>query len=194
MDGNSTAKDKFDGSIIRRPTFAEVIACRGMWEFEARDPNGNLLWRDGFDNLVVDEGLNEMLGLMLDRSTSPAYTKQTAWYIGLVVETGSPAYAASDTLSTNPNWNEVTAYSEANRQTFTDGGVSAKSLDNSASKATFTINADSTVLDGGLLASNNTKGGTTGILYSVGAFTGGQKTLDTNDTIDVQATFTIAAA
>jgi len=194
MDGNSKTWDTFDGTVIRKPTFRDMVSISGQWEWEARDPNGKLLWRDGYDNLVVDQGLNEMLGLMLDRSTSPAYAKQTAWYIGLVVETASPAYAATDTLATNPNWNEVTAYSEGVRQTFTDGGVSSKSLDNSASKATFTINADATVLDGGLLASDSTKGGTTGILYSVGAFTGGQKTLDTNDTIDVQATFTIAAA
>lgn len=194
MNGNGKIRDTYGASVIRRPSIADVLRVSGAWEFEARDPNGKLLWRDGFDNLIVDQGLNEMLGLMLDRSTSPAYTKTTTWYVGLVVETGSPAYAASDTLATNPNWNEVTAYSEANRQTFTDGGVSAKSIDNSASKATFTINAGSTVIDGGLLASDNTKGGTTGILFSVGAFTGGQKTLDTNDTIDVQATFTIAAA
>lgn len=194
MNGKMGASGKFGASMIARPSMKQCLAISGQWEFTARDVNGDLLWRDGYDNLIVDQGLNEMLGLMLDRSTSPAYTKQTNWYVGLIVETASPAYAASDTLVTNPGWNEVTAYSEANRQTYVDGGVSAKSINNTASKATFTINADSTVIDGALLASNNTKGGTTGILFSVGAFTGGQKTLNTSETLDVEGVFTIAAA
>jgi hypothetical protein len=88
----------------------------------------------------------------------------------------------------------VTAYDEAARQTWTDGGVSSQSVSNSASPATFTISTDGTTVGGLFLTSVSTKGGTTGTLYAAGAFSAGDKSLDDNDTLDVTATFTQAAA
>jgi hypothetical protein len=68
--------------------------------------------------------------------------------------------------------------------------VSGKSVSNSASAAVFTIDTNATTMGGCFLTSVSTKGGTTGTLYAIGAFSAGDKVLDDNDTLTVTATFT----
>lgn len=113
-------------------------------------------------------------------------------YAGLT--DGTPTAAAGDTMSSHAGWVEVTAYDEAARQTLTLGSVSAGSVDNSASKAVFTISANATIVGGAFIVSNSTKGGTTGVLYGIGAFSGGDRTLADGDTITITITATAAAA
>lgn len=145
-----------------------------------------LLFEDGFENTVVNAGLDDVLEVYFKGSGFTA-----ANYVGLT--DGTPTVAAADTFASHAGWTEVTAYSEAVRQTFTAGTVSSQSVDNSASKAEFSINGSATV-GGACVGDNNTKGGSTGTLYSAGAFTGGDKSLGSGDTLSVQATFTSAAA
>src|SRR5512139_2131824 len=125
--------------------------------------DGKLLWVEEFDNLVVDAGLNDSLDKHLKGSSYTA-----AWYVG--VTTSSPTFAAGDTMSGgHAGWTESTTYDEANRPTLTLGTVSGKSVDNSASKAVFTISG-SVTLGGAFVVTTNNKGGSTGILYGGGAF------------------------
>ena len=154
-----------------------------IYRFEAYDPQGNLKWAEEFHNLVATTGLNDSLDKQFKAS---AYT--AAWYVALT--TGSPTFALGDTMSSHAGWTELTAYSESARQTLTLGTVASGSVDNSASKATYTINANGTVIGGALLVTNNTKGGTSGTLYGGGAFTAGNKTLDNGDTLQVTVTLT----
>lgn len=147
----------------------------------------NPKWIEEFDNLVVNAGLNDSLDKHLKGS---AYT--AAWYVGLM--SGTPTVAAGDTMASHAGWTEVTAYDEATRQTLTLGAVAAQSVDNAASKANFTISANSTTIGGAFLTTVNTKGGTTGTLYGGGAFSAGNKVLDDNDTLAVTVTCTAAAA
>jgi hypothetical protein len=158
---------------------------RGRWEFVCRDKHGRVKWTDVIENLVVNVGLDDLLDKYFKGS---AYT--AAHYVGLT--DGTPTPAAGDTMASHAGWTEVTAYDEATRQAFTPGTVSGQSVDNSASKATFTISADTTTVGGAFLTTNNTKGGSTGTLYAIGAFSAGDKSLDDNDTLDVTATFTSA--
>ena len=97
-------------------------------------------------------------------------------------------------MSDHSGWTEVTAYDESARPQVTWGSVSGGSVDNSANKATFTINADNTTIGGLFLSTNSTKGGTTGLLYGGGAFTGGDKTLSNGDTLSAQVTATATAS
>ena len=175
---------------------ANVIAKRGVhfrplwgahYKVECYDKNGKLKWVDEFDNLVVDEGLNDNLDKYFKGSNYTA-----AFYVGLT--DGSPTPSASDTMSSHSGWNEVTAYSESARPTLTLGTVSNKSVDNSANKAQFTINADNTTIGGAFVTTDSTKGGTSGILYGVGAFSSGDKTLDNGDVLQVTITLTASAA
>lgn len=165
----------------------DAARAQGSWQITCRDEHGNVKWRDEITNLVVNEGLDYLLNTGLSGGA-----QITTWYLGLL--SGTPTVAATDTMAAHAGWTEITAYNEAARPGWVDGGVASQSVDNSASPATFTINADSTVIGGAFLTSVNTKGGATGSLYAAGAFTGGNKTLSTSDSLDVTATFTQAAA
>lgn len=187
MDNIGTLGGQAEGAARRPADTLLQAAVKGRWEFICRDANGVEKWRDTIDNIVVNAGLDYLLDAGLSGGTPI-----TTWYLGLTSAT--PTVAAGNTMSSHAGWTEVTAYSEANRPAWTDGGVSSQSVSNSGSPADFTINADSTDIGGAFLTSNNTKGGTTGTLYAAGAFTAGNKSLDTSDTIEVTFTATAAAA
>jgi len=157
------------------------------YHVEAYDPEGNPKWADDFDNLVVNAGLDDALDKHLKGS---AYT--AAWYVGLT--DGTPTPAAADTMASHAGWAEVTAYDETVRQTLTLGAVSGQSVNNTGTEATFTISTNGTVIGGAFVTTDDVKGGTTGTLYGVGAFTAGDKTLDDNDTLKVTVTCTAAAS
>lgn len=148
-----------------------------------------LLWDDDFKNLVVNEGLDDALDKYFKGSTYTA-----AHYVGLT--DGTPAPAAGDELTgTHAGWTEITAYTEANRPSLVLGSVSGQSVDNTASKAEFTITANDTTMGGAFVCTDNTKGGSeAGVLYGVGAFSAGDKTLDTDDTLNVTVTLTASAS
>lgn len=170
-------------SIVQRAV--RTMSRNARREFESLiGPGGQLLFRDAFPNIVVNEGLDDLLDVTLSGAT-----QDTTWFVGLT--DGAPTVAAGDTLASHVGWTEVTSYDEVNRVAWSDGGVSGQSVSNSASPATFTISATVTV-GGAFLAGVNT--GTAGALYAAGAFSAGDKVLNDNDTLDVTATFTTAAA
>lgn len=180
-------KVAFEAGALAQAQLGGKIAMSSHWEFECYDQDGNLKWRDEFDNLVVNAGLDDILDKYFKGSTYTA-----AFYVGLT--DGTPTVAAGDTMASHAGWAEVTAYDEANRQTLTLGSVSGQSVNNSASKAVFTIDTNGTTVGGAFLTTNNTKGGSTGTLYGGGAFTAGDKSLDDNDVLNVTVTLTASAA
>jgi hypothetical protein len=96
---------------------------------------------------------------------------------------------AGDTMASHAPWVTNTNYSNANRPTWTPGAVAAGSVDNSASPGSFSINADNTIIFGAFMADNNTVGGTTGTLLSMGVFSGaGSRQVNNGDTLQVTAT------
>lgn len=132
-------------------------------------------------NLVTTPGKNDLADKYFAGS---AYT--AAWYIGLIDLTSYTAVAATDTMASHAGWVESSAYSQANRPTTAWAAASAGSKALSAA-LTYSINATVTI-KGCFLTSNNTKGGTTGVLYSAGLFTGGDKALSNGDTLSVSYT------
>lgn len=152
---------------------------------ECFDKYGNLKWSETFDNLVPIGGLNDSLDKHLKGS---GYT--AAWYVGLT--DGTPTPAAGDTMASHAGWVEVTDYVEATREALVLGSVAAGSVDNSASKASFTMNAATTV-GGAFIVSVNTKGGSTGVLYGVGAFATGDREVQIDDVLNVTVTATASA-
>lgn len=165
----------------------EFIALADHFEVECYDKHGALKWKDTIDNLVVNVGLDDVLNQYLKGSSYTA-----AHHIGLTDSTPTPA--AADTMASHAGWAEVVAYAEATRQTATWGTVTSQSVNNSANKAVFTINADNTVIGGCLIGTDNTKGGTSGTLYGIGAFTAGDKTLDASDVLNVTVTANASAS
>lgn len=144
-----------------------------------------LVWRDGFKNLVTTVGLNKLLDATLKTGLS-----SPAWYVGLVDNAGFSAFAAADTSASHGGWTESTAYSDGTRQAFTPGAIAAGSVSNSASKATFNINATAT-LKGAFMIDNSTKGGSTGTLYGEGAFSS-NRDVASGDVLSVTVTATIS--
>lgn len=156
------------------------------YEVVCYDRDGNVRWREVCWNLVVNVGLNDLLD---KRFKASSYT--AADYVGLT--DGAPTIAAGDTMASHAGWAEVTAYSEGTRPALTLGSVASQSVDNSASKASFSISGSATV-GGAFIVTNSTKGGTSGILYGVAAFSEGDRAVQNGDTVEVTATLTAAAA
>ncbi len=180
------ASDRMSALVERNAAAVAAAMARNRLIFEARDREGRLLWRDEAYNLVVNEGLNDTLAKYF---TGAAYT--AAWYCGLTSATPSPA--PGDTMAVHPGWTEIQAYDEPTRPQVVFGAASGQAINNFASPAVFTINAPVTV-GGGFTVFNNVKGGTTGPLYNVVAFSEGDKPLAASDTLTVRCVYTQASA
>lgn len=140
-------------------------------------------WKE--PNIVVDEGIN----YILDAALSGA-TQVTTFYIGLFQNNYTPL--STDVAATFPGagvGNEITtAYTEATRPVWTEAGVSAKTITNTASPAVFTFNTGATAY-GAFLVTTNTKGGTTGKLIAASKFSSSRAMLNT-DALHVTYTLT----
>ena len=174
-----------DADIVRGAKTNEGAAVKNFYKVECIGPDGKLKWVENFGNLVVDEGLDLLL---TNNFKASGYT--AAWYVGLT--NTNPSTDPTDTLASKA-WTEITDYDEATREALVLGAVASESVDNSASKASFAINASVTV-GGAFVCSVSTKGDTGAGLYSVGAFAGGDKVLGIGDTLNVQVTLTTSAA
>ena len=155
------------------------------YKIECFDKNGIEKWTEEFDNLVVNAGLDDNLDKYFKGS---AYT--AGFFVGLT--DGAPlGEVAADTMASHAGWTTVTPYSDASDPALALGTVTGQSVDNSASKAVFNINATATV-GGAFLKDNSTKAGATGLLYGVGAFAA-DKSVTSGDTLNVTITLTAAA-
>lgn len=159
---------------------------RNLYEFECYDADGNLKWKDHGYNTVVNVGLDDVLDKYFKGSTYTA-----AHYVGLT--DGTPTPAAGDTMVTHAGWADDATYSDPTRPALTLGPVSGQSVNNSASKATFNINGTATI-GGAFVTTDNTKSGTAGTLYGVVAFSGGDRSVASGDTVNVTVTLTAASA
>lgn len=160
----------------------EEAEATGVYVVECVGPDGVVKWRDEIKNLVTTGGKNDALDKYLAGS---AYT--AAWYVGLIDSSGYTGVAAGDTSASHAGWTENTNYSQANRVAAAFAAASSGSKATSAASA-FSINGAGGTIKGCFLISNNTKGGTTGILYSAGLFSGGDKTVANLDTLNVSYT------
>ncbi|MAT87034.1 MAG: hypothetical protein CL532_00575 [Aestuariivita sp.] len=175
---------KADGGLKMQHETNMNLGLKNIWEVVCLDSDGNEKWREVNKNLVTTEGLNHVLSITLD-----AGTQITAWYIGLK---GSGSAAAADTMASHAGWTENTDYSQSVRQTLTLGTAAAGSIDNSASKATYSINGTATIA-GAFIASDSAKSGTSGTLYGVVDF-GSARSVISGDTLEVTVTLTAASA
>jgi hypothetical protein len=192
MELKAKATDTAACGLITNPGSSEGLKATGRFLIECYDKDGNLKWADESKNLVVNVGLQYMAGTALDGSTA----RITSWYLGLYGAASSNNPAAGDTMSSHAGWTEVTDYTEATRPaaTFVAATTANPSVvTNSASKAQFTMNATTTV-GGAFLTSNNTKGGTSGTLFSAKDFNSpGDRSVVSGDVVLVTYTFSLSA-
>jgi hypothetical protein len=185
------ATDVVSSGLTCNTKAGEAAQATGVFEIKCHDKDGNLKWSAESKNLVVNVGLQYMAGSAL---TSVAQI--TTWYLGLYGAGSSNTPAAGDTMASHAGWTEVTAYSNANRVTatlVTATTANPSVVTNTASPAVFNINGTTTV-GGAFLTSENTKGGSTGTLFSAADFgSPGDRSVVNSDTLSVTYTFSLAA-
>lgn len=168
---------------------AETCQAEGYYVATCYDADGNLKWEDSFPNTVMTPGKNDMLNQYLGAS---GYT--AAFYMGLISSISYSAISAADTMASHAGWTEagatnVPTYSQSARPTsaWSAASAGAKAL---TTPLAFSITAAGT-LKGAFLTTVATKDGTTGILFSAGLFTGGDKIVAAGDTINVSYTLSV---
>lgn len=191
LTDNAASVDVVNAGIQANKVANESMSAKGRFIVECFDKDGNLKWREDNENLVVNVGLKDMNDKYFSGSTYTA-----TWYIGLYGSGATNSPAAGDTMSSHAGWTEVTAYSNATRPAATFGAATTANpsvINNSASVAVFNINGTATV-GGAFLTSNNTKGGSTGILFSASDFTSpGDRSVVNGDTLNVTYQFSLTA-
>jgi hypothetical protein len=185
------ATDVVSSGLTCNTKAGEAAQATGVYHVQCHDKDGNLKWEAQSKNLVVNVGLQYMAG-----SALTSVSQITTWYLGLYGAGASNTPAAGDTMASHAGWTEVTAYSNANRVTATFVTATTANpsvVTNSASPAVFNINGTATV-GGAFLTSENTKGGTTGTLFSAADFgSPGDRSVVNSDTLSVTYTFSLAA-
>lgn len=162
---------------------SEQLHATGVYHVTCVGADGQVKWEDSIQNLVTTVGKNDLLDKYLAGATYTA-----AWYLGLVDGASSPTYNAADTASSHSGWSENVAYSNSTRPAPVFNSASSGSKATTATA--FNINGTATIA-GTFLISNSTKSGTTGILYSAGSFTGGNKSVASGDTLNVTYTASV---
>jgi len=117
-------------------------------------------------NDIVNQGKNLLFDVMFNDETQVA---NSSWYIGLINLTSYSALAATDVMNSHGGWTEFTSYSQSNRVAWGSDAAASQSVTN-GTPATFDVSSSGTV-KGIFITSNNTKGGTTGYLWSTALFT-----------------------
>ena len=189
----SVAKDQVSAGLITNPTSGDMVGAGGVYTITCVGPDGIEKWSDTFHNLVMNGGLANMNGVYFALGT-----QSSTWYLGLVTGPGSgTTYSAGDTLASHGatgsgGWTENTDYT-GNRKSVTFGSATTANpsvITNSASPSTFAITGTATIA-GAFLC--NVDSGTSGVLFSAGDFTGGDKSVASGDTLNVTYTFSLTA-
>lgn len=153
----------------------------GSYEVKCLDEHGNEKWTDKFDNLVTDIGARFLLDTTFGGSENSTY------FLGLT--TGNPTVANANTMASKA-WTEATGWSTpvSNARvavTWSAASGRTKSITSAASftaSGALTVGGCFIVTGSGAVATN---GSTAGTLYSVGAFSGGNKVLALGDSLQV---------
>jgi hypothetical protein len=167
--------------VVRgNPRIDQDFRPKGKFMVEHRNAAGKLIGVYEVPNGIVDVGLNHILDTEFNGGTPI-----TTWYIGLIDNASFSALAAGDTMGSHAGWIENSDYTQANRVTWTSGAAAARAITN-ATTCDFSMNATKTI-KGIFITSNNTKGGTTGTLWSTAAF-GSTVSVNNGDTLKVTYT------
>jgi len=137
------------------------IQFKGIYTL-THERNGEVLWNDKVENLIVDEGLIYILNTALGVSVGGAPTPIPQFYIGL--SAANRAWQSTDkAVDIITVAQEVVDYSETARPSWTPQALAMAgtvSLSNSGSEAVYTLTADATIYSAFLIsASSKTSSG-----------------------------------
>ena len=157
----------------------------GHYQLELRRVDGTVEFFED-DNLIVDEGLNSILNTELGGATA-----KPTWYLGVFEGNYTPLAAVTAATITAAS-TESTAYAAATRVEWVEVASTAKSITNSASRASFVFNATKTIY-GAFLVSESAKSAVTGTLFSALRFANA-KAVESGDELLITYTVTAASA
>ena len=160
----------------------EGFRIGGVFHFSHYGPDGQLVDKWDAENIVVNQGLDHALGVVLADAT-----QVSTWYV-LLKDVEAPDAAMTYQV---PVFTEITGYT-GDRPAWTGATVSGRSIVNNNTVASFAITASITAAGAGL-ASSADKGEVTAgeYLFCVADFASA-KALVSGDTLEV--TYTITAA
>ena len=188
MQETINTNDNMGATLTRSGGVTEnFLAPEAVYTFQCvRD--GKVIWEDTFHNTVVTVGKNDVLNKYFSN------TAAGACYLGLISSTGYSAIAAGDTMSSHAGWTEA---GNANAPTYTAprktltaawAAASAGSMSTSSAQS-FAITGTGTVKGAFInIGGSSTIDNTTGILYSAGLFSGGDRAVINGDTLNVTVT------
>jgi hypothetical protein len=182
--------DRVAAALVTQRQGADTVSAGGVFTVTCIGPDGVEKWSDTFHNLVVNEGLQDM-----NTKYFKGVSYSAAWFLGLVTGPGAGnTYAAGNTLASHVGWTENTAYT-GTRPAVSFGTATTADpsvISNAAAPVAFAITSNAQTIAGALLCS--VASGTSGVLFSVGNFTGGDKFVDSGDTLNVTYSFSLDAA
>jgi hypothetical protein len=144
--------------------FGDFLKFKGAYVIDHLR-EGHFFRRYRILNDITNEGKNLIFDVMFNGTTQIA---NNSWFHGLISLTSFSALAATDVMNSHSGWTEFTSYSQSNRVAWGSGAAASQSVTNST-PTTFDISSSGTV-KGIFVTSNNTKGGTTGKLWSTALF------------------------
>lgn len=192
IQSKAHSSEKNVAALLRNLETEASAQGGGVFTVRCIGANGALKWETEAHNLVVNQGLQDM-----NNKYFAGVTYSATWYIGLYGAASSNNPLATDTAATHPGFTEIVPYSNATRPACSFGAATSADpsvISNSGSPASFTINATATV-GGAFLISDNTKSGTSGVLFSASDFAApGDRSVASGDTLLVTYTFSLDAA
>jgi hypothetical protein len=191
-----SVKDNMGATVLRGSDMTERLSAKGVYTAKCYDKNGKLKWTTKAKNVVTDVGANQLLDSAF--GSGPV----AGPFLGLISSVGYTGIPVTgDTMGSHASaghvWNEAgngsnyplwsTPASNARvAVSFAAAGTRAKAL---SSVASFVISGTGGTVKGcflvfgsGAVATNNN---TSGVLYSAGVFSGGDKVVGVGDTLQV---------
>ena len=187
----SKAQDVVNAGMTTFPRSKDSASAGGVYTVVCTGSDGQVKWQDTFHNLVMNEGLQDMNAKYFK---SAGYN--SVFYIGLIEGPGSGnTYGAGDSLASH-SWTEFTDYIGGTRGTVTFGSATDADpsvINNIALPNAFTIDGvvGSANVAGAFLATTTDN---SGVLFSAGNFTVGDKLVSDGDVLTVTYEFSLAAA
>lgn len=187
--------DACDATVTRGAGSVETFGLEGTYVAECYDAQGNLKWTDEIKNLTTNVGRQDMLNKYFGNTAAGAVVMGLAGANGSA--TFTPAY--TDTQASHAGWYEVgganaPTYSGTRKTPAFSAATNANpSVLSTSSAVIFSMTGSGTVYGAFInIAGSSTIDNATGVLFSIGAFTAGSKTVTSGDTINV--TYTLSAA
>ena len=139
------------------------MLVKGEFFVQCRSRRGVILWHERIKNSATIEGLTYLLAAGFNSGTA-----LTSWYVGLIDNNGFSEIDISDVMASHVGWAELTSYSQGTRPGWAPLAASGGLISNTANMV-FTFSTGCTMA-GLFVASDSTKGGTSGTLWATALF------------------------